>query len=217
MMKSALIFALALAVASVNAYSVAFPARANRFVARSRSSKASLRMENFGLPFAESQSANTPKEILGEVALKEKFVGTVSKDNLLTADYPVLTRVAEMGLLSKTAEAGILTALTEKGLTLSQLEKLLPVLEEYGLLSFAITNKSILLNLVAPILVEPAPLLLGPLAAALKAPPSLYLGAAAACAGLEGYGFYTDGSIGVLPVVGAALFGGLGLQLLSDE
>jgi hypothetical protein len=50
-------------------------------------------------------------------------------------DYPLLTRVAEMGLLSKTAEAGILSALSAKGLTLSQIERLLPVIDDLGLLN----------------------------------------------------------------------------------
>jgi len=50
-------------------------------------------------------------------------------------DYPVLSRVAEMNLLSKIAEAGILSTLSAKGLTLSQIERLLPVIDDLGLLN----------------------------------------------------------------------------------
>jgi hypothetical protein len=51
---------------------------------------------------------------------------------------------------------------------LSQIEDLLPVLDDLGLLEVALGNKQLLLNLIAPLLVEPAPLLLGPLAGLIK-------------------------------------------------
>ena len=71
-----------------------------------------------------------------------------------------------------------------KGLTLSQVEKLLPVVEELGLLSAGVQNKELLLNLLLPLLVEPAPLLLAPLAGLIRNPAPLALvAAAAACLG----------------------------------
>jgi len=147
---------------------------------QSRGGKASLRMENFGLDYVADIPALMPNEINGEASLKTKYVpglaasGTVDRP-FLTEDYPLLSRVAEMGLLTKTADAGILTALTEKGLTLSEIEKLLPIIEDLGLISFAVGNKPVLLNLIAPLLVEPAPLLLGPLAGLLKNPAPVLL------------------------------------------
>lgn len=180
--------------------------------------KASLRMENFGLPFAEDLNVFVPNEILGEARLKNTYVPGLASSGIvdrpfLTEDYPILTRVAEMNLLSKTAEAGILTALTERGLTLSQLEAALPLLEQYGLLSLAVTNKQLFLNLVAPLLVEPAPLLLGPLAGIIKAGPTPPYALAVLCAGFTALGLVDGDGLNIPLALLTVLFGGAGTVL----
>jgi hypothetical protein len=53
----------------------------------------------------------------GEVSIKKKFIPSLGKSGevvkpMMTRNYPVLDRVAEMQLLTKTAEAGLLTVLT---------------------------------------------------------------------------------------------------------
>lgn len=75
-----------------------------------------------------------------------------------------------MKLLSVTADSGLLQALEAKGVTLSQLEKLLPVVDNLGLLPLVSQKKDLLLSL-APLLIEPAPLLL-PLVASILTTPS---------------------------------------------
>lgn len=209
---------LAAAVCSASAFSgsssfASRPLGAATAARSARSVKGSLRMESFGFDFAEDQGVNTPKEILGEAKLKEEFVPAVRSDALLTADYPVFDRVAELGLLSVTAESGLLAALQAKGVTLSDLEKLLPLIEEFGLLTSI--NNPIVLNLIVPLLVEPAPLLLPGVVGLLKTDSTVFLAAAAAFAGLEAYGFSASGEVSPLPIVGAALFGGLGVVLGS--
>ena len=69
-----------------------------------------------------------------------------------------------------TADSGLLQALEAKGVTLSQLEKLLPVVDNLGLLPLVSQKKDLLLSL-APLLIEPAPLLL-PLVASILTTPS---------------------------------------------
>ena len=84
-----------------------------------------------------------------------------------------------MDLLKTTADAGILSKLEANGLDLVTLEKLLPVIEDTGALSIAGNNQQLLLNLVAPLLVEPAPILLPVVAGALEKGPTAFYGAAA--------------------------------------
>ena len=68
---------------------------------------------------------------------------------------------------------------------MAKLEELLPLAEQLGLLSLAGNNQQLLVNLVAPLLVEGAPFLLPVVAGALEVgPPAFFLGAAA-LAGLE--------------------------------
>jgi len=179
--------------------------------------KASLRMESFGLDFAVDIQGLMPNEILGEANIKEKYVPSLAKNGVvnrpfLTEDYPLLDRVAEMGLLTKTADAGLLSALTAKGLTLSEIEKLLPLIEELGLISFAVGNKQFLLNLIAPLLVEPAPLLLGPLAAVLKNPAPVLL-TGVALGAWDATGVASGEPVNIPLAAVAALVTGLGLVL----
>lgn len=172
------------ALAFLAAPAIAYSFTGNAGALYRPAAKASMRMETFGFSFAEDGAAFVPKEILGEAALKKTYVPGLAKAGIvdrpfISEDYPVLTRVAEMNLLTKTAESGILTTLAAKGLTLSQIERLLPVIDDLGLIDAGVANKEFLLNLLLPLLVEPAPLLLGPLGGLLKNPAPLTIGGAA--------------------------------------
>ena len=120
----------------------------------------------------------------------------------------------ELNLLKATADAGVLSKLEKQGLDLEALEKLLPVAEELGLLSLAGSNQQLLVNLAAPLLIEPAPFLIPAVAKAIEIGPSAFFALAAACGGLELF-FVADGT--EVPLVGlsAALVGGLLLVPLT--
>lgn len=120
----------------------------------------------------------------------------------------------ELNLLQATIDAGVLSKLEKNGLDLATVEKLLPVAEELGLLSLAANNQQLLVNGVAPLLVEGAPFLLPVVAGALEAGPSAFFLAAAVSGGLEAY-FVASGA--EVPLIGlpAGLIGGLLLVPLT--
>ena len=90
-------------------------------------------------------------------------------------------------------------------------EKLLPLLEEYGLLSLAANNQQLLVNLVAPLLIEGAPFLLPVVAGALEVgPPAFFLGAA----GLAGTEAFLLANNVEVPFVGLSAGVVLGLLLV---
>jgi len=166
--------------------------------------------ENFGFDFAEDQAENTPQIILGEANYK-KWVNSVDPDNMLNRQYPVLTRVRELGLLEKTAELGLLSKLEKQGLTLEKAEQLLPALEELGLLSLVANNQQLLINGVAPLAIEGAPLLLPVVAGALDiGAPAFFLGAAGA-AGLDAALFASGAEV---PFIGLSAGAVAGLLLI---
>lgn len=128
--------------------------------------------------------------------------------------YNVIRRVRELDLLQATIDAGVLSKLEKNGLDLVTLEKLLPLLEQYGLLSLAANNQQLLVNLVAPLLVEGAPFLLPVVAGALEVgPPAFFLGAA----GFGGIELYLLANDVEVPLVGlpAGVVGGLLLVPLT--
>lgn len=160
--------------------------------------------ESFGFDFAEDSYANTPDVLLGEANYKQWvkrvdensflnrkvcfecelyhiFVTAVISQSFATlsvSQYNAIRRVRELDLVGATADAGILSKLEANGLDLATLEELLPVIEEAGLLSVVANNQQLLINGVAPLLVEGAPFLLPVVAGALEAGPSaFYLGA----------------------------------------
>lgn len=120
----------------------------------------------------------------------------------------------ELNLLQATIDAGVLSKLEKNGLDLATVEKLLPAAEELGLLSLAANNQQLLVNGVAPLLVEGAPFLLPVVAGALEAGPSAFFLAAAVSGGLEAY-FIAAGV--EIPLIGlpAGLLGGLLLVPLT--
>lgn len=184
-----------------------------------RRSTRSLTMENFGFDFAESQLENTPQIIFGERNLKTVYVKEVTDlgegPGLLIDDYNILERVDDIRLLTAVAESGLLEALEEKGVTLSMLEKSLPLVEQLGLLrglAWTLTPSSpingILVNLVAPLLIEPAPYLMGPIASVVRLPSLFWSGLGGSLVALNLYGAFSvdDGEISVpLAVLAAPL------------
>jgi hypothetical protein len=133
-----------------------------------------------------------------------------------------------LNLLKATADNGILSKLEKNGVDLATLEKLLPVAEDLGLLSLAANNQQLLLNGVAPLLVEGAPLLLPLVAGALEIGPPAFFLAAATAAGLDVFlysnnveipfvglsaGFY----LGLLLVPLSVVFAGLGVALAGTK
>mmetsp|Transcript_29061 Transcript_29061/g.43667 ORF Transcript_29061/g.43667 Transcript_29061/m.43667 type:complete len:222 (+) Transcript_29061:105-770(+) len=170
--------------------------------------------ENFGFDFAEDQVENTPQIILGEANYK-KWVNSVDPDNMLNRQYAVLTRVRELGLLEKTAELGILSKLEKNGLTLEKAEALLPKLEELGLLSLVANNQQLLINGVAPLAVEGAPLLLPVVAGALDIGPAAFFLAAAGAGGLDAYLFASGAEVPFIGLPAGAVAGLLLIPLTA--
>ncbi len=128
--------------------------------------------------------------------------------------YDVIRRVRELDLLGLTAEYGILSKLEKNGLDLATLESLLPTIEDLGLLSTAGKNQQLLINGLAPVVVEGAPLLLPVVAGALEVGPPAFFLAAAGLAGAE-YGLVANNV--EIPFVGlpAGVLAGLLLVPLS--
>jgi hypothetical protein len=119
-----------------------------------------------------------------------------------------------LDLLQATIDAGVLSKLEKNGLDLATVEKLLPLLEQYGLLSLVANNQQLLVNGIAPLLVEGAPVLLPVIAGALEVgPPAFFLGAAA-FAGIDVYLLTNEVEIPFLGL-SAGVFLGLLLVPLS--
>ena len=128
-----------------------------------------------------------------------------------STQYNAVRRVRELNLLKATADNGILSKLEAQGVDLETIEKLLPVAEQAGLLSLAANNQQLIVNLIAPLLVEGAPLLLPVVAGALGVgPPAFYL-AAAAFGGTEALLVANDVEV---PLVGLPAGVVLGLLLV---
>lgn len=131
-------------------------------------------------------------------------------------------------MLDATAETGLLAKLEKNGVDLKTIESLLPIIEELGLLSFAASNQQFLVNLVAPLLIEPAPFLLPAVAGALEVGPAAFFLPAVACAGLEALliandvevpliGLPAGAVLGLLLVPLTVVFGGVGVALSSAK
>ena len=131
--------------------------------------------------------------------------------SLIHKQYAVLTRVRELGLLEQTAELGLLSKLEKQGLTLKKAEELLPVLEDLGILSLVANNQQLLINGVAPLAVEGAPLILPVLAGALDIGAPAFFAGAAGLAGLDAF-LFTQGV--EIPFIGLNAGAVLGLVLI---
>lgn len=104
-----------------------------------------------------------------------------------------------------------MSKLEKNGLDLAKLEELLPLAEQLGLLSLAANNQQLLVNLVAPLLVEGAPFLLPVVAGALEVGPPAFFLAAAVLAGVE-FELVTSGV--EVPFIGLPAGALLGLLLV---
>ncbi|CAB9508738.1 expressed unknown protein [Seminavis robusta] len=189
---------------------VATIAASSAFVVPSAGRANTKLAESFGFDFAEDTYENQPDFLKGEGEYKT-WVGQTTDNSFINRQYNVIRRVREMNLLKTTADAGILSKLEGQGLDLVTIEKLLPVIEDTGALSIAGNNQQLLVNLVAPLLVEPAPLLLPVVAGAVETGPSAFYLASAVCLGLDAALFATGAE---LPFVGLSAGVFLGLLLV---
>mmetsp|Transcript_7399 Transcript_7399/g.21893 ORF Transcript_7399/g.21893 Transcript_7399/m.21893 type:complete len:225 (+) Transcript_7399:108-782(+) len=143
--------------------------------------------ENFGFDFAEDQAANTDFVMLGERRLKTEFIKSYKPTATVLEGkpYPVFQEVQEKKILSATAESGLLGALDGLGLTLSDVEKLLPAIDELGILGVAAKNLPLAIVATGYLLIEPAPFLLPVLGPLLSVPSGAYAAIAAATTAAE--------------------------------
>jgi len=175
------------------------------------SGRQSMRLhESFGLGVGEDTYENQPDLLKGEAEYKQ-YVNRIREDNMLNRKYNVIRRVRELDLLQATIDAGILSKLEKNGLDLAKVEELLPLAEKFGLLSLAANNQQLLINGVAPLLVEGAPLLLPLIAGALEVGPAAFFLGAAVFGGLE-VSLITSGA--EVPFVGLPASAVLGLLLV---
>lgn len=221
------IFTLLLSTTAFSVSAFTPSARSSSSVAQRRQSVADISVqENFGFGFAEDSSDIT-NQLLGEANYKQ-WVGDIQDNSFLNRQYNILGRVRELDLLTKTADVGLLSLLEKNGITLETLEGALETLDGLGVLSAAGSNQQLLVNLVAPLLIEPAPILLPLIAGALEVGPAAFFLAAASIAGLEGFlvtngvqipfvglsaGFY----LGLLLVPLTGVFAGLGVALTATN
>lgn len=166
--------------------------------------------EDFGLGLGEQTYENQPDLLKGEQEYKQ-YANRINEDNMLNRKYNVLGRVRELDLIQTTIDNGILSKLEDNGLDLVTLEKLLPLADKFGVLNIAGNNQQLLVNLVAPLLVEGAPFILPVAAAALEIGPIAFFGTAAALAGTD---FLLFSNHVTIPFVGLSAGFFLGLILV---
>jgi hypothetical protein len=184
---------------------VAFIGLCNAFVTKPlgrRQGLAPLR-ENFyiDLPTLNDPAKVTPALLQGEANYKN-FVGKYDPNALLLGgeQYALIKRVRELELLSKTVDSGLLQALQDKGVTLTQLERLLPIIDNAGLLPLALKNKDLLVG-VLPLLVEPAPALLPLVTSVVSTSSGTYAGLGVALFLAGGFELFEGNGLGVLPIL----------------
>ncbi|GMH81308.1 hypothetical protein TL16_g08887, partial [Triparma laevis f. inornata] len=168
--------------------------------------------ENFGLylPNLNDTDDITPDLLKGEANYKQ-WVGSIEDDSFLNRQYDVLARIRELGLLGKTVDSGLLSNLEKQGVDLETIESLLPTLQKLKVLEITGNNQQMLLNLLAPPLVEGAPLLIPILSGAVGVGPIAFFGASAGLLGLE---FALSSSGAQIPFVGLSAAFYLGLILV---
>lgn len=158
--------------------------------------------ENFfiDLPTLNDPSKITPKLLNGEETYKN-FVDSYDPNSLLTGgggggggSYNAIRRIRELKLLSATVDSGLLQALEDKGVTLTQLERLLPIVDNAGVLPLIVKNKGLIVSAL-PLLLEPAPVLLPLVVSFLKTSPSTFTSVAAALVALGGYEGVAEGNV----------------------
>lgn len=176
-------------------------------VAPSTSVRASAPLrESFGFDFVEDQAANTPFEILGERRLKTEWVRSYKPTATVIEGkpYPLFQELQDKKILSATAESGLLGALDDLGLTLSDVEKLLPIVDKSGALGLAKNNLPLAIVATGYLLIEPAPVLIPVLGAALSVSSGVWTAIAAATTAAE-VGLVATGDDSLLPLLLAPL------------
>lgn len=116
------------------------------------------------------------------------------------SQYNALGRVRELDLLRKTADSGILSKLEDNGVDLETIESLLPLLDQYGAVGVVGNLQQLLINGLAPLLIEGAPFLLPVVAGALGVGPPAFFLAAAVTGGLEVFLVVNDVELLNLPL-----------------
>lgn len=162
--------------------------------------------ESFGFDFVEDQAANTPFEILGERRLKTEWVRSYKPTATVIEGkpYPLFQELQDKKILSATAESGLLGALDDLGLTLSDVEKLLPIVDKSGALGLAKNNLPLAIVATGYLLIEPAPILIPVLGAALSVSTGVWTAIAAATTAAE-VGLVATGDDSLLPLLLAPL------------
>ena len=184
------------------------------FVAPSSQARKTLQkplQESFGLQIATLNDPTkvTPPLLFGETSVKG-FVGSYDKNALLLSEksfavtddpknqnsgpYDIIERVRSLQLLSLTADSGLLEALEDKGITLSQIEKILPIVDDLGLLPLVAKNKGLLLSL-APLIIESAPSAIPLIVSVLRTPAVTFQAAGVALAGFGAYETVLDDNL----------------------
>ncbi|GMH88999.1 hypothetical protein TrST_g1680 [Triparma strigata] len=168
--------------------------------------------EGFGLNIPNVNDAEeiTPDLLLGEANYKQ-WVGSIEDNSFLNRQYDVLGRVRELDLLGVTVESGLLSNLEKQGVDLETLESLLPTLQSLKVLEIAGKNQQLLLNLLAPPLIEGAPLLLPVLSGAVGVGPLAFFGFSGGLLGVE---YLLSSTHATIPFVGLSAAFYLGLLLV---
>ena len=102
-------------------------------------------------PASDNQAPQQEPVDPDKAQLMQEVLNSVEKQDALAKQ---LKETQDKRLLSATADAGLLTQLTELGFGLSDIEKILPVLEQNGLVSFAGKNLGFLLNIIGYLVVR---------------------------------------------------------------
>ena len=104
-----------------------------------------------------------------------------------------------------------MSKLEKQGLDLVTIEKLLPEIEKLGVLSTVGNNQQLLINGVAPLVIEGAPILLPVVAGALDVGPGAFFLASVALLGTDAFLFANDVQV---PFVGLSAGAVAGLLLV---
>jgi hypothetical protein len=107
-------------------------------------------------------------------------------------------------LLSVIADSGILEELDERGVKLSEVERLLPKIDDFKLIPFAYNNRGIL-RILAPLVIEPAPVLIPLLVKALQVSTSTYVAIGASIGIVGAHEAYYDHSLAGVPLIALAV------------
>ena len=141
------------------------------------------------------------------VILKEEYIKSYKPTATVLEGkpYPVFQEVQEKKLLSATADSGLLGALDDLGLTLSDVERLLPAIDDAGVLGLAAKNLPLAIVATGYLLIEPAPFLLPVLGPLLGVNSGVWTAVAAASTAAELGLVVTDSDAALFGLIPAGL------------